>query len=85
MIGFPSAVFGAIGGLVYAALIMPARVTDLLGVKGRVVLGAIVGAAAGIVLTNLFAHSIWAVILAALLGAALAASAARVNAPHPKN
>jgi hypothetical protein len=64
---------------------MPSRVSDLLGAKGRVVLGAIVGAAACIVLMNVFAYSIWAVILAALLGTVLAARAARANAGDPKN
>jgi hypothetical protein len=85
LIGLPSAVFGAIAGLIYGVLMMPARVSDVLGAKGRVTLGAVIGAAAGIVLMNLFAHSFWAVILAALLGGVLAASAARSDALRAKN
>lgn len=80
MIGLPSAVFGAIAGLLFASVMTPVHVGALLGLKGRVVLGAIVGATAGIVFMNLLAHSVVTIPLAAFLGGALAARFARSKA-----
>jgi hypothetical protein len=80
MIGLPSAVFGAIAGLLFASVMTPVHVSAFLGLKGRVVLGAIVGATAGIVFMNLLAHSVVTILLAAFLGGALAARFAKSEA-----
>lgn len=73
MIGLPSSVFGFIAGLIFAFVMTPIQVNSFLGLKGRVFLGAIVGATAGIVFMNLLAHSVVAILLAAFLGGTLAA------------
>ncbi len=73
MMGVPSAVFGAIAGLIFASVMAPVRISSLLGPKGRMFLGAAVGATAGIVFMNLLAHSFITILLAAFLGGALAA------------
>jgi len=73
MIGLPSSLFGAIAGLIFAFVMTPTQIGTFLGLKGRVALGAVVGATAGIVFMNLLAHSVLTIGLAALLGGALAA------------
>lgn len=74
MIGVPSAIFGAVAGLVFASVVAPfPQISTFLGAKGRVVLGGAVGGAAGIVFMNLLAHSVVTVFSGALLGAALGA------------
>ncbi len=80
MMGVPSAVFGAIAGLIFASVMAPVRISSLLGPKGRMFLGAAVGATAGIVFMNLLAHSVITILLAAFLGGALAARFARSEA-----
>ena len=73
MIGVPSAVFGALAGLLFALVVVPAGIRIPLGTTGRTLLGATVGGIVGIVFMNILAHSIVTVALAALLGAALGA------------
>jgi len=73
MIGGPSAVFGALAGLLFALVVVPAGIRVPLGTTGRTLLGATVGGIVGIVFMNILAHSIVTVALAALLGAALGA------------
>lgn len=80
MIGVPSAVFGAIAGLVFASLMAPARLSSFLGPKGRMLFGCAVGATAGIVFMNVLAHSAITIVLAAFLGGALAARFGRSEA-----
>ncbi len=77
MMGVPSAVFGAIAGLIFASVMAPVRISSLLGPKGRMLLGGAVGATVGIIFMNLFAHSVISILLAALLGGSLAARFAR--------
>ena len=84
MMAVPSAVFGAIAGLIFASVLTAVHVSDFLGPRGRVVLGTVIGATAGIVFMNLLAHSVITIILAAFLGAALAARFARSEAPAEK-
>ncbi len=81
MMGVPSAVFGAIAGLIFASVMAPVRISSLLGPKGRVFLGGAVGATAGIIFMNLFAHSVITILLAALLGGALAVRFTRSEVP----
>jgi hypothetical protein len=73
MIGVPSAVFGALAGLLFALVVVPAGIRIPLGATGRTLLGATVGGIAGVVFMNILAHSIVTVALASLLGAALGA------------
>ena len=80
MIGLPSAAFGAIAGLIFASVMVPIQVGTFLGLKGRVALGAVVGATAGIVFMNLLAHSVLTIFLAGFLGGALAARFVRSEA-----
>jgi chromate transport protein ChrA len=82
MIGLPSAVCGAIAGLIFASVMTPIQVGAYLGLKGRVALGTIVGATAGIVFMNLLAHSVLTIFLAAFLGGALAARFVRSEATY---
>jgi hypothetical protein len=77
MIGLPSAAFGAVAGLLFASVLVPAHISASLGPTGRVVLGGVVGGAVGMIFMNLLAHSVVTVLLAAFLGAALAARFAR--------
>jgi hypothetical protein len=62
----------------------PVHVSDFLGPRGRVVLGAVIGGTAGIIFMNPLAHSVITIILAAFLGAALAARFARSEVPADK-
>jgi len=55
MMAVPSAVFGAIAGLIFASVMTPVHVSDFLGPRGRVVLGAVIGATAGTIFMNLLA------------------------------
>jgi hypothetical protein len=80
MMGVPRAAFGAMAVPIFASVMAPVRITSLLGLKGRMLLGAVVGAIAGIVLMNLLAHSVITILLATFLGAALAARFARYQA-----
>lgn len=77
MIGLPSAAFGAVAGLLFASVLVPVKISASLGSTGRVVLGAVVGGAIGMIFMNVLAHSLVAVLLAAFLGATLAARFAR--------
>jgi len=81
MMGVPSAIFGAIAGLIFASVMTPVRISSLLGLKGRMFLGSAVGAIAGIVFMNLLAHSVITILLAAFLGGALAARFTRPEVP----
>lgn len=80
MVGVPSAAFGGLAGLILASVMTPAHIGDFVGLRGRVVLGGIIGGTAGIVFMNLLAHSVITIILAALLGAVLAARFAKSEA-----
>jgi hypothetical protein len=73
MIGVPSAAFGALAGLLFALVVVPADIRIPLGTTGRTLLGATVGGIVGLVFMNILAHSIVTVGLAALLGSALGA------------
>jgi hypothetical protein len=73
IVGIPSAAFGAIAGCLFACIMSAESVSRALGRWGRSVLGLIMGGAAGVVFMDLLAHSIVTVVLAALLGAVLAA------------
>jgi hypothetical protein len=77
MIGIPSAAFGAVAGLIFASITTRAGISTALGAGGRTIVGCIIGEIAGIVFMNILAHSIIAVVLAALLGAALGARITR--------
>lgn len=73
MIGVSSAVLGALAGLLFALIVVPAGIRIPLGTTGRTLLGATVGGIVGIVFMNILAHSIVTIALASLLGAALGA------------
>jgi len=77
MMGVPSAVFGAIAGLIFASVMARAHISSLLGPKGRMFLCGSLVATVGIIFMNLFAHSVITILLAALLGGALAVRFAR--------
>ncbi|MDP9337888.1 MAG: hypothetical protein M3P45_03365 [Acidobacteriota bacterium] len=80
MIGVPSAAFGALAGLVFASMVVPSNIR-FLGPKGRVVIGGVVCAAVGAIFMNVLAHSAIAILLAAFLGAALAARFVKPDSP----
>lgn len=80
MIAVPSAAFGAVAGLIFASVVTPVNISASLGPKGRTLIGAMIGAATGMVFMNLLAHSIVTVLLGAGLGALLAFRFARPEA-----
>ena len=77
MVGVPSAAFGCLAGLLFAAVMAPVRIRDLVGLTGRVILGGFIGGTVGILFMNLLAHSVLTVILAAFLGAVLGGRVAK--------
>lgn len=81
MFGLPSAAFGAVAGMPFACVLASANINTSLGPIGRVILGGVVGAGAGMIFMNHLAHSIVAVLLSAFLGATLAIRFARAETP----
>lgn len=76
MIGVPALLLGAIAGLLFALVTVPANTSSPMAGKGRILFGAFVGAMAGLALMYIFSHSFYTIPIAALLGGALAARTA---------
>jgi len=85
LIGVPSAVFGLGAGLLYGALAVAFGAEVSLSRKGRMMLGAGVGCAAGIVFMRVLAHSYLTIVVAVLLGILLARSSFLGKFLQPKS
>jgi hypothetical protein len=71
MVGMPSAVFGALAGIVFGAVATSAGLGAPFGPIGRSVVGAAVGGSVGVVFMSLLAHSFLTILLATGLSAYL--------------
>ena len=83
-IGVPSAVFGLVAGLLYGLIAVGLGIEASLGSKGRTLIGAGVGCAAGLVYMRIFAHHYLTVLLAAIVGALLAIAIFRATSAQRK-
>lgn len=72
MVGVPSAAVGLGAGLLYGTLAVAFGMEVRLGKRGRTILGAAVGCAAGVVFMRVLAHSYLTVVVTVLLGVFLA-------------
>lgn len=73
LVGVPSAAFGLCAGLLYGILAVALGLELRIGARGRLILGACVGGAAGVVFMRVLAHSYLTVLVATVLGMLLAA------------
>jgi hypothetical protein len=69
MVGVPTAALGALGGIICGFALTRAHADDLLGFRGRKVIGGYVGGAAAIICVSILVPSFIAVIPAGFLGA----------------